>query len=247
MDWLLAVVALLLVGYVCRRVLQLDEHLRRPCGLAPLPPHVDDIFRPISQEVETRTVILRIILNDALGARHSGDDQNAFLHVGLALSHWDRLSEFIGALLNSILHNLPQAGSVGPVRELASSQFKSRAMMDFMNGDARLHQMIFRSRTRYNFRVQVIQRAVRSLTKEFRSTSLAGERAPHLAAAMWNEIDPISHDYDVMVKEALLALRVFLPTLQEAALREFSSEVTRALGQSSVRSKRAAAPHLTLE
>ncbi len=239
MDWVLAALALLTIGCACRRILRLDEPRLRPRGLTPLPSHLEKIYRPISQEAETQTILLGITLNEALEARHSGNEENALLHVSLALCQWDRLSEVITILLNSISHNLAQISSIASVRELTSSQFKSRTMIDFMKGGGLLHQIISRSKPRYTFRVHAIARAIQTLSAEFRSAHQSAERMPERSATMWNGIDSIFQDFDLTVKEALLAFRDFLPALPESALPEFLAEIARGLGQSSVRSKRA--------
>lgn len=233
MRWALAALAFVLTAYVCRRILRLDDPPRRPRGLLPLPADLESIYRPVVEEVETQTVLLGITLNEALDVRRAGDGECAVAHMELAVSQWDRLTQIVAALLNSIAENLPQASSIATVRELTASQFRSRTMVDFMRGGAMLHQILFRSKPRYDFRIQVIRRAIEALSAELGRAYRSSSRMP--STLMWSEIDPIYHDYDLIVKEMLLALRDFLPALPQTSVPEFSREVALAISLASVR------------
>ncbi|MGH9352366.1 MAG: hypothetical protein ACRD2G_09425 [Terriglobia bacterium] len=236
MAWALAILALLVVGYVFRRILRLDEPEPRARGLIPLPADLESIYRPVSLELETQVVLLGISLNEALGQRQAGSEENAWRLVRLALCQWERLSDAVAVVLKSIADHFPQTRSLVSVRDLTSHQFKSHAMIESMQTGAMLHEVIFRSKSRYQFQVRVIRRAVDMLTLEFNGTILAAERAPDAAGDMWNNIDPSFHDFDLVVKEALLAFRSFLLAVPAPLLPEIAAELSEVVTHS-VRSK----------
>jgi hypothetical protein len=238
MSWALAVVTLLVVGYVCRRILRLDNASPRPRGLSPLPAHLEKIYRPVSLEVETQIVLLGISLNEALGERDSGNEENAWRLVRLSLCQWERLAEIVSILLNAISDYFPQTRSLASVRDLTAGQFKSQAMIEFMRVGAMVHQVIFRSKSRYQFHIRVIRRAMDTLTVEFRDACEVAEQRPDASPQLWNNIDPSFHDFDLVVKESLLAFRAFLPALPASVLAELSVELSEVV-RHSVRSKSA--------
>ncbi|MGH9344700.1 MAG: hypothetical protein ACRD19_13185 [Terriglobia bacterium] len=236
MAWALAIVALLVVGYVFRRILRLDEPQPRSRGRVPLSADLERIYRPVSLELETLVVLLGISLNEALGQRQAGNNENAWRLARLALCQWERLAEKVSVVLKSITDHFPQTRSVVSVRDLTSHQFKSHAMIESMQMGAMLHEVIFRSKSRYQFQVRVIRRAVDTLTLEFNSTIRAAERAPDASEDMWNAIDPSFHDFDLVVKESLLAFRAFLLAVPASLLPEITADISEVVTHS-VRSK----------
>lgn len=237
MTWALAITALFVVGYVCRRILRLDES-PRPRGLIPLTPDLDKIYRPVSLEVETRIVLLGISLNEALGERDSGNEENALRLVRLALCQWDRLAEVVAIVLDSISGYFPQARSLASSRDLTSNHFKSQTMIDFMRMGAMVHQVIFRSKSRYQSHIRVLGSAIDTLTAEFRGAFEEAEQRSAVPLEMWANIDFCFHDFDLVVKEALLAFRTFLVALPAPLLSDLSVELSEVVSHS-VRSKSA--------
>ncbi|HEV2498987.1 MAG TPA: hypothetical protein VGY31_05355 [Terriglobia bacterium] len=236
MAWALAIVALLVVGYVFRRILRLDEPEPRAHGRIPLSPNAEKIYRPISLELETQIILLGISLNEALGQRQAGNEENAWRLARLALCQWDRLAEKVTVMLKSIADHFPQTRSLVSIRDLTAHEFKSNAMIESMRMGAMLHEVIFRSKSRYQFQVRVIRRAVDTLTQEFNSAIRAAERAPEGAEDLWDKIDPSFHDFDLVVKESLLAFRAFLLAVPAWLLPEIAAELTEVISHS-VRSK----------
>ncbi|MGH9401461.1 MAG: hypothetical protein ACRD2P_05065 [Terriglobia bacterium] len=181
-------------------------------------------------------MLLGISLNEALGERDAGNEENAWRLVRLALCQWERLADVVAILLNSITDHFPQARSLVSVRDLTSNQFKSQAMIEFMRMGAMLHEVIFRSKPRYQFQVRVIRRAIDTLTSEFYGAIHAAEQAPEASGDIWGNIDPSFHDFDLVIKEALLAFRAFLLALPVSLLPDISMELSGVVTHS-VRSK----------
>lgn len=235
MAWALAIVALLVVGYVFRRILRLDEPPRAR-GLAPLPPDAEQVYRPVSLELETQIILLGISLNEALGQREAGNEDNAWRLARLALCQWERLAEKVALVLKSITDHFSQTRSMVPVRDLTAHQFKSHLMIESMKTGAMLHEVLFRSKSRYQFQVRIIRRAVDMLTSDFNDVVRAAERSAESSDEMWDSIDPGFHDFDLMVKESLLAFRAFLMAIPAPVLPEISVELAEVVSHS-VRSK----------
>jgi len=241
MHWALAVLTLILTGYVCRRILRLDDSHIRATGLVPLAPEREGIYQPVALEIETQTVILGVSLNEALGERDAGNLENAWRLVRLAVCQWDRLSEILTILLNSITENMPHTRSLVASRNIATDRFRSRTMIEFAGMRETLDQLIFRSKLRYQTQIRVLRRALEVLSAEFRRSYRSAEQLPASAVDMWTNLDADFHDFDLLTKETLLAFRAFLIALPDSALPAFAADL-KVVVSNSVRSKSAVTP-----
>lgn len=241
MAWALAIAALLVVGYVFRRILRLDEPLRRAHGRDPLSAEAEIIYQPVSAELETQIVLLGISLNEAIGERRAGHEENAWHLVRLAMCQWERVADMAAAVLKTISDHVPQTHSLVPVRDVTAHQYKSHVMVESMRAGAMLHEVIFRSNSRYQFQVRVIHRAVDTLTFEFGGAVRAAERAADETEELWSAIDPSFHDFDLVVKESLLAFRAFLLAAPIWLLPEITEELSGMLSKSVRSSSKSAA------
>lgn len=234
MEWALAGVALVLVGVVCRRILRLDRPSSRVQRLSSLSKNRQDIYQPISLEIETQTAILGISLNEALGERASGNTENAWRLVRLGVCQWDRLAEIVTIMLNAVTESVPAARSVMAVRGINTGQFRSKAILDVSGMQDVLEQLVFRSKVRYQLHIRFLRRSVEALTAEFRRSYRSVEReAP---AELFRNLDPAFHDFDLVIKESLLAFRILLISLPDAALPAFTDDL-KGIVSRSVRSK----------
>jgi hypothetical protein len=241
MSWVLAGLTLIMVGYVCRRVLHLDRRSQWRRGLMPLSAEREQIYQPVALEIETQTAILGITLNEALGEREFGNQENAWRLVRLAVCQWDRLAEIVSLMLHAIAEDLSASRSIVAVRSITTNRFRSRAMIEFVGTWDLLDQLIFRSKLRYQLHIRVLRRAIETLTAEFRRSYRSAERSSESADEMWGNLDPAFHDYDLIIKESLLALRAFLIALPDSALQDFASSL-KSVVTHSVRSKSVPAP-----
>lgn len=236
MDWVLAASALLLVAYVCRRILRLDQPPARAWRPAALPLNRFQIYRTAAQEVETQTGMLSVTVNEALGDYGAGNGATAVAHMMLAIEQWNLLAQLVGNVLKTVTENMPQVGTMASYREINPANFQSRAMAELMKSGGKLHQVIFHSKGRFDFRVQLIRSSLETLSAEFRSTFTPTEPEAQFSAAKWRDLDPTHHDYDLIAKEALLAVRDFLGALPEPAIPGFGVEINRVVSLYSVRS-----------
>ncbi|MGH9469462.1 MAG: hypothetical protein ACRD1N_03860 [Terriglobia bacterium] len=231
---------LIVVGYVCRRILHLDESPALRRGLAHLSPEREGAYQVVTLEIETQTVILGISLNEALGERESGDPENAWRLVRLAMCQWDRLAEIVTVVLNITAHHLPYARSGLVVRAVDTRRFRSRGMQEFVAVGDTLDQLIVRSKQRCQFHVRVLHRAADALTADFRRAYRAAERTPKCRGEIWGNLDPAFQDFDLIIKESLITLRNLLAALPDSALRDFVSDLNSVVAQG-VRAKVATA------
>ena len=230
MKWLIGALVLIGAGVLLRRVLHLDRVMTpRPEGLLPLSPDREAIFQPIAQEVETQAAILGISLNDAFEERDAGHADIAWRLVRLSVSEWDRLTEIVKLLLNTMGKHLASAQAAVPVRSMVAHRFRSRIMIDYVRIHELLDQLVFRSRLRFQLHLRVLRRAMETLTAEFRRAYRYAERTEDHPPELWNRLDIYFHDLDLVVKEALLALRAFLICLPHAALERFATDLRLSL------------------
>jgi hypothetical protein len=125
---------------------------------------------------------------------------------------------------------------VGPVRNMPSSHFRSQVMLEYTPLHEVLNQLIFRSKQRFQVHLRTLRRAVDTLTADFRHMCRARERSDSQPVEMWQSLDYEFHDFDVLTKEVLLALRFFLSGLPQSNISEFAAELTTSLPRG-VRSK----------
>jgi hypothetical protein len=240
MHWALAGVTFAVVFFVCRRVLRLDGASKVQPGFVWLRQEREQIYQTVAMEIETQTVILGISLNEALGERDDGRTENAWRLVGLALCQWKRLAENARSLLNVLDANVSSARSALRVRTIHPQLFRSRTMLEFVHMRDALNQLVFRSKIRYQMNVRVLRRAVESLSSDFQKVYDSIETPSDASCEVWDLLDPAFHDFDLVIKEALLAFRYFLVALPDTALDEFACDL-KPIVSHSVRSISAAA------
>jgi hypothetical protein len=238
MHWILGSITLIVVGTVLRRILRLDcPPLPKHHGLIPLDRNREMAYNPVACEIETRTTILGVSLNDAIEERDNGNNEMAWRLARLAACEWERLAGLLTILLNSLNEHLPEIQMAFPVRRVASSHFKSRTMSDYVRMHELLGQFVFRPRLRFQLQLRVLRRAVETLTSEFQRECHLGEQsAEESSLDYWRRLDIFFHDFDLITKETLLALRAFLVCLPDTSVGAFGMEV-QAIAHKGVRSK----------
>lgn len=243
MNWALGVLAL--VSAVAALKLALRAGSPRPLGsrgLVWLTPERQALYQSVAQLVETHGAILGISLNEAIEERDASRDEIAWRMVRLAVGEWARAAELLEMLLATVAKNLGQAQVVVPVRSVATQRFKSQTMTDFFRLYELLDQLVFRSRVRFQLQVRVLRRAADALTTELRRRYRYTERTEDRPPELWQQLDFLFHDFDLVGKEALLAFRAFLACLPDSALGGVARELESALG-AAVRSTGVPAGH----
>jgi hypothetical protein len=241
MHWALASLALVGVALVCHRLLSLGETPDVERGILWLRHEREEIYEPLALEIETQATILGISLNEALGERKEGKLDNAWRLIGLAACQWSWLAENVVGLLNTIEVHVPSSRSVLRVRAIDRQRFRSHSMAEFTRMRDTLDQLVFRGpRVRYQVNVRMLRRAVEALTLDFQKAHEASDVRSDLSSAVWDLIDPAFYDFDLVIKETLLAFRSLLVALPDPALSDFAYDLKPVVTHK-VRSTRAAA------
>jgi hypothetical protein len=235
MRWLAGILILTGVGFLLRRLLGVNSAASRaPAGLAPLGPERQAVYDSFAPEVEARTAMLGISLNDAFDERGAGRHDMAWRMIRLSASEWDGIAKIAAGLLDALAKHLPNAQVVVTPRSIHAHRFKSRLMVDYVRMHELLDQLVFSSRRRYQLQLRLLRRAAGIVTGEFRHTYRQAERMGDGSPEVWNQIDLYFHDFDLIAKEALLAFRALLACLPLSVLPKFSLELN-ALLRGSVR------------
>ena len=218
---------LLVFGSVLRRLLTSGGvSAPRSCGWVRLTTERESIYQSIALEIETQASILGVSLNDAVEERDLGRSEIAWRLVGLADCEWERLAHLANGLLNLLGQYWPAARVVVPVRNIAAHHFKSPAMIDCARKYEVLDQFVFRYKLRFHLHMRVLRRAVESLTTEFGETYRSVLRTGGGSDGVWNCVDLYFHDFDLITKEVLLALRAFLNCLPDTELQAFATDLS---------------------
>jgi hypothetical protein len=218
------------VGFLLRRLLwtKLPEQ-RPPAGLAPLGAERRSVYDGFAPEVEARTVMLGISLNDAFEERDAGRPDMAWRMVRLSASEWDGMEKIVASLLDTLAKHLPDAQVVVTPRSIHAHRFKSKPMVDYVRMHELLDQLVFSSRRRYQLQLRLLRRAAEIVSGEFRRSYRQAERTDNPCSEVWNQIDLYFHDFDLIAKEALLAFRALLACLPLSVLPKLSLELNALL------------------
>jgi hypothetical protein len=233
MKWVLGVAILFAVGYVLRRVLRLDGQpgslSRGLSPLAPLGTGREAVYRPVALELDTHAAILGISLNEAFEERDRGNMDLAWRLIRLTASEWGRMVDIVAALLATMNKYMPAVNVAGPVRGMSASRFKSKVMLEFAPLHEVVNQLVFRSKLKFQVHTRILRRAAETLTTDFRRLCRAGETPENRSPEVWKLFDLEFHDFDLITKEVLLALRAFLAGLPDSEIPEFATELAASL------------------
>jgi hypothetical protein len=229
MQWILGTLAgvlLILLGRELRRLLQLDQHGPcRPVGLVPLDSAREAIYQAAALEMQAQTAILAVSLNDAMEERDAGHADISWQLVHLSRCAWERLAEVLIALFQTISKYTPAARFAVPVRSIAADRFRSAAMVDCLRMREWLDQFVFRYKQRFQIHIRVLRSAAETLTVRFAMTKSAAQRSPNCSSVLWDDLDVCFHDFDLVIKETLLAFRALLASLPEKELQDFAADL----------------------
>lgn len=232
MVWPLGGLILGAVAMLMRHILQMDGRDKaHGSGFGSLRGDRQAIYEPVAQEIETHSTILGITLNDAFSERESNEQQLAWRVVGLANVEWDRLGRVLSGLLSILSKVLPSTDGIVPVRRVAVSHFKSRAVRDIVGLYELLDQILFSSKTRFAFQVRLLLRANTALSKEFKRACREGQVTLDASDALWTQLDYCFHDFDLIAKETLLAFHGLLACQTPEGAQELAAELQLLLEQ----------------
>jgi hypothetical protein len=226
MSWLWQVGILVVVGVLLRRILRMDApRLRSYHGLTLLNRDQARIYDLLERDLQIEAAVLDVTLNDAMEERDAGNSEVAWQMVRLAASAWDRLAGTLVTLLSQMSRYLPLARVDPLVRRVHPERFRSKTMVYYMRLHQMLAQFVFRSRLKFQLNLGLLRRAVETLTAEFRHLHRATDRLGVRLPELWVRLDFHFHDFDLLTKETLLALRDFLPSLSENELKKFGVDL----------------------
>ena len=223
MAWLLGGMVLLLVGVAMRRLLGLSGpgRLRR----VRLDAVCERLCKAVMLELDARSAMLAIFLNDAIEQGELGNPELAVRLLELTLSEWNSLADDLLSILEVINFSLPQARVTLPVRNIEPSNFKSEVMADYVRLHEWVDQFLFRTKLRFHLQIRVLRHAVETLTSDFRQAQPPLQPVDVAAGRPWNRLDRDYHDFDLVSKETVLALRNLVGCLPEDAITEVAARL----------------------
>jgi hypothetical protein len=233
MKWVIGGAFLVFFGFILRRILRLDGEpnslSRTVSPLAPLGAAREAVYRPVALELDTHAAIMGISLNEAFEERDAGNQLLSWRLIHLTASEWGRMADILAALLTTMTKYMPTVNVASPVRAMAASHFKSKAMIELAPFHEVVNQLVFRSKLKFQAHVRTLRRAADALTADFQRVCQTGEKPENRSREMWQIFDFEFHDFDLIAKEVLLALRAFLAGLPDSEVSEFAAELTAAL------------------
>lgn len=230
MQWMAGAIVLMSVGVWLRRLLWFAPKSQRPAtGLAPMDIRRQEVYDSFAPEVEARTVMLGISLDDAFEERSAGRHEIAWRMILLSAAEWDGMAKIVAGMLAVLSKHLPGAQVVVTPRGIRSDPFKSRQMVDYMRMHELMDQLVFSSHRRFQLQLRLLRRAAEIVTGEFRQSCCQVEKTGDPSGEVWKQIDLYFHDFDLIAKEALLAFRALLVCLPLTVLPQFSADLNALL------------------
>ena len=200
-----------------------NRHPPRPHGA--LRRDLQQIYYPIALEIETHTSILGITLNEAFDEREAARHEMAWHMVRLAVGEWDRLAKLVGGLHRVLAKFVSSTEGIVVVRRVAVGHFKSRSVIESVALYEFLDQVLLSSKRRFALQLRVLSRTNALLGSEFRRACREGERTLDTSNELWTRLDYYFHDFDLIAKETLLALRTLLSCQTQEGVQELALDL----------------------
>ncbi len=188
-------------------------------------PQTDPVYLPLASEIEARTTILAVSLNDAFEECKAGRFDAAISMLGIFATEWTRLTDLVDATQHVALRHLPMVTQPIPVRDLKSKHFRSGTMTEFVKFHGFVDQFVFRPKLRFQLGLRLQRQAIALLSEEFQRTYSKAEEDGALLGYILAQLDLYFHDMDRLAKETLLAFRAELACLPENTLPSVNEEV----------------------
>jgi hypothetical protein len=232
MVWAVSLGVLVSVAVILRRTLRMNQPDSAPRGsYILLSREREALFQPLAQEVEVRSAILAITLNDAFEEHDAARLECAWRLLDLVAGELAGLAELNGALHHLWSRYLPAVQNVVPLRHLDSKHFRSNLMNDYSRLHEVLGEFVFPSKLRFQFHLRVLRQAADALAADLRAAHSQKDGNGSEFREMWRRMEADLHDFDLVVKETLLSFRSFLSGLAEAELANFSADLESLPGQ----------------
>jgi hypothetical protein len=194
------------------------------------------IYDGFAPEIEARIVMLGISLNDAFEERSADRPDLAWRLIRLSAAEWNSIASICTSLLDTLARHVKDTQVLVTPRSIHAHRFRSKLMVDYVRMRTLLDQLVFSSRSLYQLQLRLLRRATEIVSEEFRRACKEAEKTDDRSAEAWSHFDLCYHDFDLIIKEALLALRAFLACLPQPALARFSLDLN-ALIRARVRSR----------
>lgn len=215
-----------MVALGLRRVLHMGCHDISTDALARRrTPQVEPVYRPVASEIEARSTILAVSLNDAFEEQKAGEFEAACCMVSLFASEWDRLTGLVQDLQQLALKYLPAVDLPVPARNLDAGHFRSGTMIEFVRFHGFVDQFVFRPKLRFQLHLRLQRQAIAMLSEEFHRTCSRTDGDGELLGYTLTQLDLYFHDLDRLAKETLLALRAELSCLPGYVLADVNVEI----------------------
>lgn len=226
MSWAIGAIVLLILGLALRWILYPGPSgVPRTTRVTHLGYEREGIYQAIGQEIETRSAILGISLNDAIDERDRGEPEIAWRLVRLSLSEWDRLSDTLNALSAIMGKYIDHTRAPLPSRPVVADRFKSQVMIDYTRMHELFDQLVFRSRLRFQLHLRMLRRTNETLTREFQASYRYADRTHDRPPELWIRLDNYFHDFDLIAKETLLSFRTLLSTMPHSKLDDLAQDL----------------------
>jgi hypothetical protein len=214
MYWVMGGAILLGMGVLLRRLLGLGTTI--PTRATACVDREHQLFcNAIAEEVESRSAILAVLINDAIGELASGNSGNAFDLLDLAESEWTRLADLLNTILRQVADYLPLAHVGLPVRSMVPGHFRSEVMIDYLRLHELVDQFLFHTKLRFHLQIRVLRHAVEILTTDFRRVEPKRHQSAAFSRAVWSRMDRDYHDFDLIAKRTVLAFGKLIGWLPE--------------------------------
>lgn len=210
------------MGRTTARVWPLPSHTVHEDWLAWLPADKDEVFGELAGRLEALYSMLSISLNEAFTLRRETALVHARRQVDISADLYDRLSDYIAALLRAIEEHSRHFGTLPNAVPLNPGFFRGEIAQRYAKRNALLGRVLLSSRSRYFHKLRLLLEAVLALQAEFRRiSSEVAEGVSVQPGSHWGDLEVLHYDLNTCLRESVVLCKSFLCALPNSEVKVF--------------------------
>lgn len=188
--------------------------------LACLPEEKDTLFRASEARFETCYRMLSVALNEALGLRQQGELARARAEACICSALYENLAARLLISLAALEAHARHYGTQPAVAPLDPDFFRGELPRRASAWNTLLHRVLFSSRSRWFYKLQVLREILADLNTEFRAIAADLSEGTSINPAQgWESLEALHDDLNTCLREAVVMLKCFLRAIPVEQVR----------------------------
>ena len=202
------------------------EECVRTEWISHLPGERQQLFRDVVMSLEATYTMMSVALNEAMVLRADGKLVQAREQAGVCGDLGERLARKVGVLIRGMKQHGEKMTAVPVVLPFTVSNFRHSEARLAAGLQWLLHQLMPSTRLRFFHKLRVLQVAVGSLARQFKSTARdIAENQSVRPSAAWQDLDCLHYDLNTCLREAIVTMKCFLRGMPQDLFTVFQQEL----------------------